>query len=528
MTTPDYSLYLVTDSGLLPDGRSLVEQVEAAIDGGVTMVQLREKTLATNKFIQLGRELHEVTSRRKVPLLINDRVDVALAVGCEGVHIGWDDCDYATARRLLGHEKLIGISVSNEEQARQAAEAEPDYIGVGPVFATATKPNHNPPIGPSGLRSLLEYIHTLGDWGRDVPAVCIGGINPKNVEEVCKEAKTLKPLSGVAVVSAIMAAPAPKLVCRQFHQLLSFNKMRAESPPPDYTPSVAKKTLQPNATKPELHALFAEIFANVRETKPMVHHITNNVVKNFSANICLAVGASPIMSEEIEETAELAAINGALVLNMGTATAAARPLFLEAIRTNNKHSNPIVFDPVGAGATALRRTTARLVLEAGHIDVIKGNEGEIRTLFGEAVSMRGVDSLDTSDAPLAKAVIVRDLARRHNNIVVMTGPTDFVSDGILTYALTDGSRSQALVTGTGCSLGTVIAAAVAANRDAKLAAVLAAINVYNYAARCATDRPGSWVAQFVDTLWSLTSNGEMAGDEILRAGYPKMERLEFE
>jgi thiamine-phosphate diphosphorylase / hydroxyethylthiazole kinase len=88
----DYSLYLVTDSSLLPPGRSLLEQVEQAIIGGTTIVQLREKTLATAKFIELGRQLHQLTRRYGVPLLINDRLDVALAVGCEGLHIGWDDC----------------------------------------------------------------------------------------------------------------------------------------------------------------------------------------------------------------------------------------------------------------------------------------------------------------------------------------------------------------------------------------------------------------------------------------------------
>lgn len=135
----DYSLYLVTDStpAILGD-KDLAQVVEAAVKGGVTLVQYREKKADTGVFVATARRLHEVTQRYKVPLLINDRVDVALAVGCEGVHIGQDDIDLATARKLLGPDAIIGVTASTAEEAITAAAGGADYLGIGTVFATQT------------------------------------------------------------------------------------------------------------------------------------------------------------------------------------------------------------------------------------------------------------------------------------------------------------------------------------------------------------------------------------------------------
>jgi thiamine-phosphate diphosphorylase/hydroxyethylthiazole kinase len=383
---------------------------------------------------------------------------------------------------MLGPNKIIGLSVSDTFQAEKAAALQPDYLGLGPVFATATKPDHNPPLGLNGLRDLLAYISNLSSWGKTVPTVAIGGINLTNVQSIiCQSTNPAKHLSGIAVVSAIMASPQPSLVCHQFRKL-----------------SAAAAFV----------LTFASIWDRVPETKPMIHHITNNVVKTFSANLTLAAGGSPIMSENFEEFAELAAVNGALVLNMGTAGADARRLFATAVQENNRAGNPVIFDPVGAGASALRRETVKAVLEAGYIDVIKGNESEIRTVAGESVVQRGVDSSSTGNESMNdKIALVKALAARLGNIVVMTGKTDIVSTGTQTYLLSNGHEYQGLVTGTGCSLGSVIAVAVAANKERKLTAVLAAITAYNIAAEVAAEvasGPGTWAAAFVDAVWRVT------------------------
>jgi thiamine-phosphate diphosphorylase / hydroxyethylthiazole kinase len=416
------------------------------------------------------------------------------------------ETDYATARRILGDDKIIGVSVSNESQANEAAITGCDYLGIGPVFATATKPDHDPALSPSGICSLLEHIYGLQKWGESVPTVAIGGINLQNVQRVITESDAnVKSLSGVAIVSAIISAPEPKKVCETFKQLLA--------EPPAWRP--AQQTQPHLEFGPHSASMlkFQRVFEEVWEKKPMIHHITNDVVKNFSANITLACGASPIMSEDLSEVADLAVFNGALVLNMGTAGREARPLFLEAIKCNNERGNPVVFDPVGAGATALRIEATRAILGGGYCDIIKGNEGEIRTVAGQAVQMKGVDTGDSTraDDKLEKARLVKTLAERWRNIVIMTGVTDYVSDGVHTFALSDGHMYQGLVTGTGCSLGSVIAACVALHRDQKLTAVLAAICGYNMAARLAATAegvrgPASWAVRFVDELYKLREN----------------------
>ncbi|MGB7723230.1 MAG: thiamine phosphate synthase, partial [Bryobacteraceae bacterium] len=132
---PDWRLYLVTDRGLAR-GRAMAWVVEAAVRGGATAVQLREKSCDTREFVELGRELKKLLGPRQVPLIVNDRVDVALAIGADGVHIGQQDMDYESARRLMGPDAIIGLSIETVEQARAGVPLGVDYLGVGPVFAT--------------------------------------------------------------------------------------------------------------------------------------------------------------------------------------------------------------------------------------------------------------------------------------------------------------------------------------------------------------------------------------------------------
>lgn len=189
-------LYLVTDRDLSL-GRTLEEIVSEAVAGGVTMVQLREKDAATGEFVELGRRLMSLLKPLGVPLIINDRVDVALAVDADGVHIGQSDMSYADARRLLGPEKIIGLSVENFEDLESANKLDVDYIGISPVYGTPTKTDTAEPFGLEGLRKAVEMsVH---------PTVAIGGMNVATVGEVIAAGT-----DGVAVVSAICSAESPR------------------------------------------------------------------------------------------------------------------------------------------------------------------------------------------------------------------------------------------------------------------------------------------------------------------------------
>jgi thiamine-phosphate pyrophosphorylase len=203
-TLPDWRLYLVTDRGLAR-GRPLAGVVEEAVRGGVTAVQLREKICSTAEFVQLGRELKKLLAPFQVPLIVNDRVDVALEIGADGVHVGQQDMDAERARRLLGPGAIIGLSIETVEQARAAVSLDVDYLGVGPVFATATKMDAAPPLGLEGLAQVRAISRR--------PIVAIGGIGPQNVRQAIHSGA-----DGVAVVSAICAADDPERTARQLRQ----------------------------------------------------------------------------------------------------------------------------------------------------------------------------------------------------------------------------------------------------------------------------------------------------------------------
>ena len=188
-------LYLVTDRPLAL-GRDVSWVVEEAVKGGVTMVQLREKDIDTKDFIKLGLELKSLLKPLGIPLIINDRVDVALAVDADGVHIGQSDMPYPIARKLLGPDKIIGLSVENLEDIAKANELDVDYVGISPVYLTSTKTDTAAAFGLDGLREAVSLSKH--------PTVGIGGMNLQTVADVIRIGA-----DGVAVVSAIMSADSP-------------------------------------------------------------------------------------------------------------------------------------------------------------------------------------------------------------------------------------------------------------------------------------------------------------------------------
>ena len=196
MTIPDYSLYLVTDRGLAGD-RSLAAIVGEAVSGGVTCVQLREKLCGTREFIDQARQLKSLLQPAGIPLIINDRIDVALAVGADGIHLGQQDMAIADARLLVGPGMLIGISAESLEDAIRAERQGADYIGISPVFATATKADAAHPLGLEGVRLIRQAVK--------LPLVGIGGITEGNAGAVVAAGA-----DGVAVVSAIIASRCPR------------------------------------------------------------------------------------------------------------------------------------------------------------------------------------------------------------------------------------------------------------------------------------------------------------------------------
>jgi len=362
---------------------------------------------------------------------------------------------------------------------------------------TISKTNTKGIIGTAGTKEILRAI---AEEGRLVRTVSIGGINASTVQRVLYQSSDAKKkLDGVAIVSAIVAAKDPRQAAEELLKLV-------KSPPPFAAASLTntQKATDVNTLLEQACKVVKDVSINT----PLSHNMTNLVVQNFAANVALAVGGSPIMANYGEEAKDLCKLGGALVINMGTVTPDGLQNYAQALRAYNLQGGPVVFDPVGGGATVIRRNAVKTLMAAGYFDVIKGNEGEIKTVFGTVVQQKGVDSGVSTLNDLEKATLVRDLATRERNVVVMTGRIDFVSDGVRTFAVRNGHELLGNITGSGCVLGTTISIMLAVCREDKLLAALAGLLHYEIAAEIASGRgdvkgPGTFVPALIDELYNI-------------------------
>lgn len=196
----DTSIYFITDSTAYGEDEFL-RRVDAALQGGVSIVQIREKNKSTRAYIALAEKVHALTRRYRVPLIVDDRVDVALAVDAEGVHLGAEDMTVAAARRILGDEKIIGATAKTVPWARDAAAQGADYLGVGAIYPTTTK-----------VKTVLTSVETLREicMAVDIPVNAIGGLNKQNIDVLAGI-----PIAGICAVSAIMKAEDPKTAAEE-------------------------------------------------------------------------------------------------------------------------------------------------------------------------------------------------------------------------------------------------------------------------------------------------------------------------
>ena len=211
-TIIDYTLYLVTDRRLA-GGRSLEDVVAAAVRGGTTCVQLREKDCSSREFIERASALKHVLESARVPLIINDRIDIAQAVQADGVHLGQTDMPLEMARAVLKDTMIIGISAESLGDAIEAEKGGADYVSVSPIYATPTKTDTAPPLGLTGVNQIRQAVA--------VPVVGIGGLDATNSAEVIQAGA-----DGVAVVSAIVGADDPELAARQLRALIDQAKQK--------------------------------------------------------------------------------------------------------------------------------------------------------------------------------------------------------------------------------------------------------------------------------------------------------------
>lgn len=210
MKTINWNLCLIADTEFVA-GRDILTLIEEAVEEGVKMVQLRAKNLTSKDFLDLALKLSDSLREKEVPLIINDRVDIALSCQATGVHLGQQDLPFRFARKILGENKLIGISANTIEKAMEAEAFGADYLGVGPVFPTSTKKQSHPPLGVNGLKAIRDKVK--------VPVLAIGGISAENAGEVMATGA-----DGIAVISAILGEKDIRKATRTLLKATQINK----------------------------------------------------------------------------------------------------------------------------------------------------------------------------------------------------------------------------------------------------------------------------------------------------------------
>lgn len=410
-------------------------------------------------------------------MMINDNVDVAaLLPERVGLHIGQEDAKLGYARQRLGPHRIIGLSVHSVDEARAALDSDADYVGVGPCWPTKSKEG----VSDDDALMLRGAADILASLRRDpattppgkrthVPSVLIGGINVRTAFRTLFGASSehAEP-DGIAVISAIVSRRDPDVAAKELHSIVTaFRRVRqdAVSSSPTF-PTESKVLIQ--SVQELLRAYHTRYESITRKDdascvslpRPLVHTITSHVSSNFSANMTLAFSASPIMSHEYEEVEPLSHVYGSLVLNIGTISPDSRKGMARAGPAANNRGKPVVLDPVGVGATPFRHRTVQSILNETQVTLIKGNAAEIATLCNSNdAQTQGVDSVgQLTSAP----VLARRLARQEGAFVLLTGEVDYLTDGNVVLESRCGTPMLGRITASGCSLGCVVAAGMAA------------------------------------------------------------------
>ena len=375
----DLSLYLVTDRPL-SGGRDMAWIVREAAAGGVTMVQLREKECSTAEFIALAHELKTALKPLGIPLIINDRVDVALAVDADGVHIGQSDMPYDVARRLLGPDKIIGLSVETMEEVIIANALDVDYIGISPVYATPTKTNTLTPFELKGIEEVMRLSHHR--------CVAIGGMNRDTIGEVIARG-----VEGVAVVSAIVAAESPREASEELAAIIRRNRISNT------------RIIQNSEFKIQNYPRVLTIAGSDSGGGAGIQAD----IKSISANGCFA--ASAITAITAQNTLGVNAVEGLSIdIIEGQIDAVLSDIGADSIKIGMLHSadvvqcvarmlrkydiKDVVFDPV------MVSTSGHRLIEESAIEVLKAelmpmarvitpNIPEAEILLGESISKQG-------------------------------------------------------------------------------------------------------------------------------------------
>ncbi|MDF2880703.1 MAG: thiM [Clostridiaceae bacterium] len=260
----------------------------------------------------------------------------------------------------------------------------------------------------------------------------------------------------------------------------------------------------------------SELLCSLKKKNPLVHHITNYVTVNDCANITLAIGASPVMADDISEVRDMVSLASSLVINIGTLNSRSVESMLAAGKKANELNIPVVFDPVGAGATPYRTEVARKIISEVRLAVIRGNLSEIKTLYGLNVQTKGVDSSEDVSSKKEELSeekeMAKDFANKFNTVIAITGAVDIITDGKTIYSVENGHKIMSKVTGTGCMCTSLIGSYLGSSKDS-LSAALAGVVSMGIAGEIANEQldkkkegTGSLKVKIIDTVYNLSED----------------------
>jgi len=443
-------VYFLTDDSLSDE--QLLRTVEQALRGGARCVQLRDKRRDTRDLHRLAARLRALTARMGAGFIINDRIDLALAVGADGAHIGQVDIPARDARRLLGPQRVLGVSADSPERARRAVADGADYLGVGHVFGSVAKEKNEPPIGVEGLATVCE--------GARVPVVAIGAVNSENAAQAIESGA-----SAVAVISAISRTEDPEASARELASVVRSAYEQRKT---------ALRRSHPPAPEPERAGSALE---TLRNQQPLIQIIADHAVVAAAAGATELIGAHPLTSEAEEEAGEMVRRARALLVNTGAPTSGTVRAMRRAADSARRAGVPVVLDPRGSGASAYRVEVNQGLARAGAPAIVRGNAPEIGALIGRRIDLRGVDEdrQENDSYDKARIGLARAAASQLGTVVVVTGPVDVVCDGRATVPrivlVGNGTSLSAGVVGGGCIVSGLIASFAAIEGDPFLAAL---------------------------------------------------------
>lgn len=502
MKKSNWNLYLVTEAEL-SRGRDSIEVVKAAIAGGIDAVQLREKNMSLRERFKLGQQLKKICQKAGVIFIVNDRIDLALALEADGVHLGQSDLPALTARELLGSDQILGISAHTREEIAAAESAGADYIGIGAIFPTKSKKltENNNGIGLKKLAELKKMTQ--------LPVVAIGGINESNVGSVIKAGADT-----IAVISALTRADDIK----QASQKLKNTILSTSSDSSSAQFNLKEKNFK-NETKAELainiqHNTLLELPTNLADcwqilknnltqNSPLIQHLTNNVTINDCANVTLNWGALPVMTSGERDSVEMLESASALVLNIGSIDKRSFKVMLKSGKKANQLGIPIVLDPVGVGATEYRTCAIQKLITELDLAIIKGNQAEISILAGQQAELKGVESIGEYQHIEEAA---KKLAAQLRTIIVVSAAEDIITDGIQVQRVKRGDQLLGQVVGTGCMLTSSLAVMMGVKVKKNSNFIKAATLVYLYSllaekAAVKIDTPAKFKQEFFDQIF---------------------------